>query len=45
MGAGDGKHFGAMIDDSQVAVTERLTSADALAKDARVTDDTAAGRG
>ena len=35
MGAGDGKHFGAMIDDSQVAVTERQTSADALAKGAR----------
>lgn len=35
MGAGDGKHFGAMIDDSQVAVTERHV-ADALAKGARV---------
>ncbi|KGI66647.1 aldehyde dehydrogenase family protein [Mycolicibacterium rufum] len=34
MGAGDGKHFGAMIDDSQVAVTERHV-ADALAKGAR----------
>ncbi|KRE27780.1 aldehyde dehydrogenase [Mycobacterium sp. Soil538] len=35
MGAGDGNHFGAMIDDSQVAVTERHV-ADALAKGARV---------
>ncbi|KKO60775.1 aldehyde dehydrogenase family protein, partial [Mycolicibacterium obuense] len=34
MGAGDGHHFGAMIDDSQVAVTERHV-ADALAKGAR----------
>lgn len=34
MGAGDGNHFGAMIDDSQVAVTERHV-ADALAKGAR----------
>ncbi|BBX66847.1 aldehyde dehydrogenase family protein [Mycolicibacterium psychrotolerans] len=35
MGAGDGNHFGAMIDDSQVAVAERHV-ADALAKGARV---------
>jgi acyl-CoA reductase-like NAD-dependent aldehyde dehydrogenase len=35
MGAGAGNHFGAMIDDGQVAVTERHV-ADALAKGARV---------
>jgi len=34
MGAGAGNHFGAMIDDGQVAVTERHV-ADALAKGAR----------
>ncbi|WP_041782463.1 aldehyde dehydrogenase family protein [Mycolicibacterium chubuense] len=34
MGAGDGHHFGAMIDDSQLAVTERHV-ADAVAKGAR----------
>lgn len=34
LGAGDGNHLGAMIDDSQVAVTERHV-ADALAKGAR----------
>ena len=35
MGAGDGNDFGALIDDSQVAVTERHV-ADALAKGANV---------
>ncbi|MFB1295981.1 aldehyde dehydrogenase family protein [Mycobacterium sp. pW049] len=34
LGAGDGNHLGAMIDDAQVAVTERHV-ADALAKGAR----------
>ncbi len=34
VGAGEGHHFGAMIDDSQIAVTERHV-ADALAKGAR----------
>jgi acyl-CoA reductase-like NAD-dependent aldehyde dehydrogenase len=34
LGAGDGNHLGAMIDESQVAVTERHV-ADALAKGAR----------